>query len=208
MATLNVSVTASTDDGYYASVSGTTFSATATFLNLGVAGGGVIYGTWMRFLNVTIPQGSTISSAVITFVSSIGATGTVCNVKINCEDADNPVVPTTAADARSRARTSNTLWSSIGSWTTGTSYATPNFSASLQTVINRVGFASGNAIQVFIEDNGSTTGAIRQPASWDHTTRAEPALDITYTDPAGQPTVVRFQSVFGNPFNQFPFGYS
>jgi len=207
MATLNVSVTASTDDGNYACVSGTNFQPTNTYVTFGLAGGGIIHGTWMRFLNVTIPQGSTISSAVITFVSSSNFSGTVCDVKINCEDADNPVAPTTAADARGRARTSNTLWNGLGSWTTGTSYATPNFSASLQTVINRVGFASGNAIQVFIDDNGSSSGATRQPASWNHATYAEPALDITY-DLVGQPTVVRFQGVFGNPFNQFPFGAS
>lgn len=116
-----------------------------------------------RFRNVTIPQGAVIQSAYVEGESYGDYASDTCNSKIYCEDADNPDFPASAADANNRARTSAHVdWSAVPHWTAEQRYASPDLTAIVQQIVNRGGWASGNAMQFFFENDGGDEGAIRR----------------------------------------------
>lgn len=149
----------------------------------------------IRFPSVSIPQGSAISSAVLTLYSYGSNSGTVCKVKIYGNDVDNAVAPTTHAEAQGLALTSASVsWSGIGAWTAGNGYDTPDLSAIIQEIVDRPGWSSGNALQIIIHDDGSSSGAYRTPHAWDGGNSSYYAkLVITYS----QNTVVNVPAFSG-----------
>lgn len=182
MTELNIKIAAEADDGF--SDSGGSFFATAGYVIWG-KGDTNNYDGFMRFLNVTIPPGSTIISAILRGIAAHSIGVTVVRSNIACEDADDPAAPTTRADMEGRARTSAfTVWDNITAWTLNTTYDTPTFAAAVQEVIDRAGWASGNALQVFIDDDGSNTNARR--TYWDYGGDVAKVVElrITYTAPA------------------------
>jgi hypothetical protein len=178
--TLNLQVGAGADDVYANNVS--TFSDTGTFILFGLSD--TIFDIACRFTSVTIPVGATIDTATSTFVSFNNASGTTVNTNIYCEDADDPAQITSHADFHGRTMTTAfTAWDSIAAWTGGTGYSTSDFTSAVQEYSDRAGRASGNAIQVFIKDDGSDVNALRWPATYEHASYTAPQLDIDYTVP-------------------------
>lgn len=139
-----------------------------------------------RFQNVDIPPGATITSATLEFSSAASATSDIAS-SIACEDADSGA----AFSSSSNNISNRTLTSAQTNWSVGsTSYSngqrmtTPDFAASVQEVIDRGGWSSGNSIVVIAQpDSGSPLYARQIDFSG---TPAE--LHVTYTttpDPAG-----------------------
>jgi hypothetical protein len=58
-------------------------------------------------------------------------------------------------------RTSPVAWENLPEWVPGTTYQSPDLSESLQQVIDREGYETGNPIMVIIDDNGSGTVDMR-----------------------------------------------
>lgn len=111
----------------------------------------------IRFQNVTIPQGATITAAVLNMRSNGQALGGgIPATVIRAADADNQgqVVSQAAHDALPRT-TAEVAWTPVV-WTTGTRFDSPDIAAVIQEVIDRAGWASGNALTILWEDN---TGA-------------------------------------------------
>lgn len=109
-----------------------------------------------RFLNVQIPKGATIISATLTCVDTVAAR--VIDATIYCEAADNAATFSTASNnISSRTRTSNSVAWDVAS-TSVSGNVSPNFSASLQEVVNRSGWAISNALVVIlsIDTNGTS----------------------------------------------------
>lgn len=142
-------------------------------------------GGW-RFTNITIPPGSTINSATIEFYITSGSYDDP-NVTIFCEDVDDAAAfTTTTNDISSRALTSaSTPWiaSDVG---TG-AHSTPSFASSVQEVIDRGGWASGNDLVVIITADSSSTLRV---ASWD-SANPEAVITIDYTAPTGSGAPVK-----------------
>jgi hypothetical protein len=173
-------VNASTDDGDYAVVSGTNFQATATDMRLGDVSG-VEFGGWVRVV-LNVPQGATITDAIITFISNLTNSSTT-NLVITAEAADNPSAPTTAADARGRTRTTASVNWSPAAQTSGSSYDTPDIKTIIQEIVNRAGWVSGNRILLFIDSNGSNaTSARREVRTYNYTGNVSgPVVSGNYT---------------------------
>lgn len=178
-------------DGYWASNG--TFNTTGQAWVAGYSS--VAYGAFFRFTNVTIASGSTVSAATMNFTTTVGA-GTP-DIRMAMEAADDPAFPTTQSDAAGRTITTsygtyNTAWPGAGARTT------PDFAASVQNVIDRGGWASGQAMQHHWRDNKATGSNYIQGYTVERAgTTDDPYLSITYTEPAsGQPTNKRF---FGVP---------
>lgn len=112
----------------------------------------------IRFQNVNIPAGSIIQDARIEFtVDEVTTSGNV-DVVIAFEDVDNAAAISTGNGSLSnRAFTLNdaVVWN-IPAWSTvgdhGADQTTPNLAASLQTVIDRQGWAQGNAVLAGLVD--------------------------------------------------------
>jgi hypothetical protein len=147
----------------------------------------------MRFLNVTIPQGATVTAAYLTLRASGNESGTICRTRLSAENVDNANAFSTKADFDSRwaNRTATVDWDNIPAWTKDTDYNSPSIVSQIQTVINRGGWASGNAIVIFWEDfeqRSSVAEAERAAYSYDGSITYAPKLHIEYTPAATEKT--------------------
>ena len=180
MATLNLQVGASTDDA----LSRYTTDWLPTEVVIGCGNYNSTFNNWRsgtRFQNVTIQQGAIITDAYLTFRAYANESAATVNTNILAEDTDNAATFSTLADYNSRTRTSPVAWNNIGGWVAGNDYNSPSIVSLIQTVINRAGWSSGNALVIFWENNGSSSGAYRRPHSYDGSATYAPKLVITYT---------------------------
>ena len=146
------------------------------------------WGAGMRFAGITIPKGSTILTAKLTLQAYESDTGTICNTRISAEAVDDAITfanDKVAFDARWANRTAQVDWNGIEGFTAGLDYDSVDFAAVIQAIVNREGWASGQAIVIFwedFEDRGSGSG-FRRVKSFDHADNAPPALTITWEEP-------------------------
>lgn len=186
MASLEIQIAASGNDGFVYDP-GNHYEPAFSCDYIGKSSGNVTSG-WLRFLNVTIPAGSTITSVVIRHKADSNLSGTTCKCKIYGEDADNPNAPTSYANYWAKTRTSNYSSWTVGAWTAGSSYDSVDIAAVVQEIIDRPGWASGNAIQLFEQDDGSDNNAVRTGYSYDASATDCARLEITYTEPVTSKT--------------------
>lgn len=182
------SVAANTDDttrGYDASYWGLNDSGwwcgyiDATNHDLGAAA---------RFLNVTIPNGAVIDTAVFEFTSLQNRTETVVNTRIRMQDADTTVtfVDTADFDARSWT-TAFANWDGIGTYAVDAVATSPDFAPSVKEVVDRPGFSSGSSMVLLWDDwekrSDQANARYRVGYSYNASAAKSPDLIITYTDP-------------------------
>ena len=186
--TIDVNITATGNDGGW-SGSGS-FSTTSTTVAIG-SNASVAQNAFIRFVSVAIPNAATLTTAQVNFVAGSTLSTTTVNLNIYGENVDSAAAITSTADANARAVTAAAAWNAVTSWTSGVAVSTPSLLTPVQAVVNRAGWASGNAMQILIKNNGSSATAFRQPAAWDHASLTEPVLHVEYADPPGQPTWTR-----------------
>lgn len=142
---------------------------------------------WMRFTNVTIPQGAEIYEAKLTVqaVSKENVPPEQLFYVIKAEDIDDATNPSSYDDYWSRTRTGSGLSGFKPSWDPGVLYdfvITP----AIQEVIDRAGWSSGNALLVFFADGYQTHVGGTSPGEgiWisiqDYPSLSAPTLTITY----------------------------
>ena len=116
----------------------------------------------LRFTNVAIPQGATISSAYIQFTVD-EADSDPSSVTIAIEDTGNSgAYADQSSTVSSRSYVANTVdWNNIPVWTnagdSSQDQATPDLSSLLQSVVNRSDWASSNAVSFKIDGSGART---------------------------------------------------
>ena len=165
------------DDGY-------SWAAGAGFLNTVVyIGGATVDGDcFLRIPNVTIPQGATISAAKLTFKAKANQAGAAVLTNIYMDDIDNAVAPTDQPEHGALNRTTAfTAWDNEGAWTTDTLYDSPDFTSAVQEVVDRGSWASGNAMQVLIDNDGSGSKAYRHADEYNTEAATSALLTIEYT---------------------------
>jgi lysophospholipase L1-like esterase len=186
-ATLDIVVNSSTDDAEE-NVSTGVMSLSSTDLEM-PWDGAKRQQIGMRFQNVTIPAGVTITKAYIQFTVDRADAGGIVNLTVKGQKAVAPVRFSTASyDMSSRARTTAAVNWLLSTWTmaneSGANQRTPDLSAILQEVIGQVGWASGNPIVLIIEDNGSDNRAFRAA----HTIDGSPAAPVLHVEYETAPT--------------------
>ncbi len=138
----------------------------------------------IRFANITIPKGAVITNAYIRFtVDATNKNTDPCNLRVFAQAADNPVTfdPAVAFNISSRPRLADSIaWAvPAGSWATvGESAAnqtSSNLASLVQQLVNRTGWASGNAMAFFITGTG-----LREAESFDSGAATAPQLVIEY----------------------------
>ncbi|GAB5417812.1 MAG: hypothetical protein Crog4KO_24400 [Crocinitomicaceae bacterium] len=119
-------------------------------LEIGNDGGDEQY-VGLRFQNVSVPQGAVISNAYIRFrADENDGAGSQLNIYIAAEDVDN-AASFTAANNNISNRTLTTAqytWpdGSVPAWSNPNLYNTPDISALIQEIVDRGGWANGNAM--------------------------------------------------------------
>lgn len=141
--------------------------------------------SFLRFTSINIPKNAIITSAKLTFTARDTLSGTAVNSTVKGEAADNPSAITSNANWDARTKTfASVAWNNIPAWTSGSQYDSPDISSIIQEIVNRSGWASGNALLLFWEDNGSTGGAGRTTQSYEANPAQAALLTITYLPPS------------------------
>lgn len=175
-------VAAGGDDGHTNS-SGTFDNSAAFYIFGNVAG--VTTNVFIRFTNITIPQGAIIVSAKITVQAQATKSTTTVNVLIKGNAAGDAVAPTTAGEHSSKVRTTASVaWSPVAQ-TAGSNYDSPDFTSVLQEIINQPDWASGNALMLLIDENGSSNNAERREDTYNGDSANATLLTVEYTVPDG-----------------------
>lgn len=181
MATLNLAIGSGNDDALQYSTGGAgVLDQTAHRLNDATD----IHG--LRFTNVTIPAGATISAASLKLYI-YNTTYDTLTATAACEDADNAAAFSTAVnDIYNRTKTTATAAISVTDVAAGGAnhYQVCDLASAVQEVIDRAGWSSGNALVVILY--GHTAGDLYF-RSYDFDSAQAAKLDITYTVASGVP---------------------
>jgi predicted Fe-Mo cluster-binding NifX family protein len=114
--------------------------------------------TGLRFQHIFIPQGATIDSAfIVVYSHEAKTTEDVANLTIAGEAADHTETFNETDLITGRPRTSAQVsWVVAEEWGLWTPHRTPDLKGIVQEVVNRNGWASGNAMSFFLlgEDQG------------------------------------------------------
>jgi hypothetical protein len=173
---LDIRVNASNNDAEQASNG--SMDLTSSDLEL-VTDGSTAQTVGMRFASVAIPQGRTIVAAYVQFQVD-EATTAATNLRIDGQAANTALVFTNAANnISSRPRTTAFVNWSPASWPTvgaaGLAQRTPSLVPIIQEVVNRPGWASGNALALIVTGTGS-----RVAEAFDGVPAAAPLLHVEY----------------------------
>jgi hypothetical protein len=132
----------------------------------------------LRFNNIILPQGSTISNATVQFTAQDSGSGAM-TINIVGEDIDNASTFTiTDGDITSRTQTTASVSWIVPDWTIGdmtTDQETPNLAPIINEIIGRVGWTSGNSIVIIFERPATSE---RDAESFDADPTQAPILKI------------------------------
>lgn len=137
----------------------------------------------LRFQNVTLPAGATVNAAIIRFTAEENDSGSISgSLIIYCEDEDDAATFSSSSNNISgrTTTTASTSWGNPTSWIKNQTYDTPDFSQAVQEVVDRGGWASGQAMAIIIDVNG-TTGD-RDAWSYNGSPGGAAELRVTYTE--------------------------
>jgi len=134
----------------------------------------------IRFAGVNLPQGAIILNAEIQFTVD-EVTSETTTLTIQAQASDNaPTFVSTSNNISSRAKTSASVIWTPAAWNTvhesGPDQRTPELAAVIQEVINRPGWAPGNALAIIITGTGK-----RVAKSYEEDIYGAPYLHIEYT---------------------------
>jgi hypothetical protein len=133
----------------------------------------------LRFLNVKVPQGATITHAYIEFKASASDNNNT-HLEIRGEDTDDASrFRSAAGDISNRPMTDSVVsWSSIPNWTKDESYQTPGLTSVIQEIVDRAGWLSGNAMAILFRS--TDLSGKRSAYSYDYSPACAPFLHVEY----------------------------
>jgi type IV pilus assembly protein PilY1 len=156
----------------------------------------------LRFQNVTVPQGATITKAYIEFTAN-DADNEVASYTIQGEaidhaaqfTADNKHISNRAVAGKVTA--ASVLWqgADMEDWTANVEYETPDLSTIVQEIVNRAGWSGGNAMAFIINGTGK-----RDAKSYNNSSSEAPRLVIEYDGEA-----IKYYGYF-DPDSKYDYG--
>lgn len=170
---------AASDEDYSRDPSGSYFDSTVTDWGAGSPFGNRNSGA--LFKSISVPAGATINYAYLEVVARDTDANNTANTDLYMEDVDSATKCTSYTDFDSRTRTTATVaWDGIPYWEADSIYISPDISSLVQEVVDRAGWASGQNMQLFWQDDGSSTNG-RVAKSYDSSSSEAPKLVIYYT---------------------------
>ena len=134
----------------------------------------------MRFTNVSIPTGATITRAYVQFTVDEASSGPCALTIQGHADDDAPTFGTVAFDVSGRIRTTASVSWSPAAWPTvgvaGVDQATPELKTIIQEIVGRAGWQSGNALALIVSGSGRRTAE-----AFDGVAAQAPRLVVEYT---------------------------
>lgn len=167
---------------------GTNFTPSSNTLFLGNGGSATNSWAGLRFTNVSIPKGTTITSAKLQIQSSqnqwIGI-----KMSIAADATGNSAAFSSSAKPSQRSLSlAKVNHNSNANWTANTSYSLDEMKTVIQEIVNRSDWNSGNALSVLLKGTGSSFGRKYIKSG---TPAVSAKLIVTYDDGAvGSPSPV------------------
>ncbi len=187
--------TTTTGDRRFYSHDGSSSRAPKLFIEyesgVATAGNGDTQVVGLRFENIRIPQGATITDASLVFTPKVTST-TATTWTIQAEDVDNATeFNSTAGDLlagapgnRTRTTAAPTWNIGTGDWVADTAIESASIKTALQEVVNRAGWCGGNAASFFIT-GADTAAQVRAFKSYEDSSADVVRLKYSYTPSAG-----------------------
>jgi type IV pilus assembly protein PilY1 len=143
----------------------------------------------LRFEDVSIPQGATITSAYLRFsAAQTHSAADGLELKIRAESSDNAPAFTSSGfglSARSKFLT-EVNWSPDADWPLDSAMTSADITTLVQQVVNRSGWCGNNAMAFYIQPRSSSLiGGSRLAYSYDEVSRRHPELVVNYTTNGG-----------------------
>ncbi|MEO1258229.1 MAG: DNRLRE domain-containing protein [Bacteroidota bacterium] len=181
-AAVNVAVSSSSDDAEEVISNGNVLLSTLD-LEMAVRSGSS-QEVGIRFNNISIPVGATITEAYIQFTTEAPNTA-ACNLNIYGENTDNAVTFTSSNfNISSRSKTSASVAWVPNPWPTtgeqGTDQRTPSLISIVQEIIDQGGWQSGNSMAFILNGSGR-----REAVSYDNDPDFAPRLIINFSSGSG-----------------------
>jgi hypothetical protein len=132
----------------------------------------------LRFQNITIPKGALITEATITFRADEVHSGET-HLTFHGQASDNaPTFVDTDGDISGRPKTAASVdWNNVPPWlAVHIAYETVDLAPVIQEIVNRPGWASGNALVIIVTGSGR-----RVAESYDGEVTMAPQLHVTYS---------------------------
>jgi hypothetical protein len=152
--------------------------------------GGADYNTALWFDNCAIPVGATITSARLTVYTANNMSGATANdeVTIAAEDVDDPAILSSQSDHDTRKSNTTTatvdwyVWEANGPLTDADQpVQSPDLSTIVQEIVDRAGWASGNAIMFFAQDKGTFDNSLGMRSYYNGVSASYPRLEVSWT---------------------------
>ncbi|MEE9355516.1 MAG: PilC/PilY family type IV pilus protein [Methylococcaceae bacterium] len=144
----------------------------------------------LRFQDIGIPQGATISSASIEFEAAVSDSSDT-SLTVYGQDIDDSVAFSTVNNLSNRDKTdAEVSWSDISAWTQGVRYQTPDLTNIVQEIVNRTGWCGNNSLAFLLEGAG-----IRRAESFEGNPSAAPVLRVNYDEDSVSDTACINQSL-------------
>lgn len=145
----------------------------------------------MRFQNITVPVGATITSATIQFHVDEVTANTAVTLTLTGEDTDDAATfTTTSNNIGSRTQTSASVSWAAPHWANvsdeGSAQQTDDLSGIIQEIVDRGGWASGNDIVIMVRSHSGS--GFRNAESWDGESANAPEITITYSTDSTPPS--------------------
>ncbi|PKN29625.1 MAG: hypothetical protein CVU64_07265 [Deltaproteobacteria bacterium HGW-Deltaproteobacteria-21] len=176
-------------------------SAAAYYSNNDLDLGGFGVGTsdslvGLRFQNIGIPQGSTITGAYIVFTANANSADPF-DFTIRGQAADDTVqFSNLGKDISDRPDTvASVTWNDGAAWTVGATYASADLRDIVQEIVDRPAWHRGNSMVFKIAGTGK-----RDAKAYDASPSEAPLLHVTYTPP----TCTRYYGYF-HPESQYSY---
>ena len=142
--------------------------------------------TGLRFTNLSIPRGATITSADLQ-VHSAQSQWIAIAMNMAADAADNsPTFGSASQPSQRKLTTARVTHSSNAQWAANTWYALDDVSAVIQEVVNRTGWQSGNSLSLILKGTGNAWGRMFVTSCNGSASNA-PQLVVTY-QAMGSPT--------------------
>ncbi|NCP64500.1 MAG: pilus assembly protein PilY [Paraglaciecola sp.] len=173
------SISEGSDDAYEIS---SVVSTNNTVLKLSESTSTVIVG--LRYQQLNIPRGATITNAYIRFTSH-GFNSGPTDMTITGELVGNAsTFSATSNNLSSRPKTSNAvLWNTDNDWPVSSeTISSPNIASVVQEIVNQSSWCGGSDLNLFVTSTGQTTASARKSKASEEGTGLSPQLVIVYDD--------------------------
>lgn len=140
--------------------------------------------TGMRYRDLMIPQGATITSAYFRLTTSnFNIAPTTFTISGELE-SDAAVYSSNSNDLSSRTQTTNqVVWDSENEFdSSGAVVVSPDFTSVIQEIVDQSDWCGGQSLGLFIEGTSTDVASDRQTRAYDDGEGLSPQLVITYDD--------------------------